>query len=206
MQSAEACGSNMASTKKTTRKQDLSKAAKHRGQRFESEGELKSAVRDACCAHVKDRGGSDWDEQDDAYVREFSRRLREGEELLKTAAGTLNRVERARQKGTDATERERLKSDMEWALLVAGYKPLNFRAALVVNFDRPGRGWWKKERPLLRDLAVLSLLAGSWPDTDFDPAQVTASELIRMEERAIQRYRQRARAAAPKRTQGIDGA
>jgi hypothetical protein len=40
----------------------------------------------------------------------------------------------------------------------------SIRRAVIYYFDRTGRFWWFDRKPNIRELAILSLLAGSFPD------------------------------------------
>lgn len=51
------------------------------------------------------------------------------------------------------------------------------REALVADFDCADQWWWRDRRPRRTELAVLSLLAGNWPDTAAQlPSEVIAAE------------------------------
>jgi hypothetical protein len=62
------------------------------------------------------------------------------------------------------------------------------RTALVLEYDQPQRGWWGARQPTVRELALLSLLAGEWPEwatRRLKAQSVTVLEVVAAEERAI---------------------
>lgn len=67
------------------------------------------------------------------------------------------------------------------------------RFLLVAEFDRSHCWWWGDEHKP-RDLAVLSLLAGNWPERSVKkPEDFTPTQIIEQEERAIRGCRDRLR-------------
>lgn len=76
------------------------------------------------------------------------------------------------------------------------------RALLVRRFAKPGLLWWEERRPKDREIALLTLLAGEWPEhasrqlsqaveAEIKLSQPTVAAVIQAEARAVERIRAR---------------
>lgn len=141
--------------------------------RFAALPDLKRAVRAWCVAEVNRRAGCDWwCEAQESYLRESipSPTKLEAAEVLGALRDALERAadfarEHAEIDTTDAEGIRRL-LDVADRWLPRGRRaswPKRYYA--IADFDHPGIWWWTKGRkPTNRDLAILSLLAGNFPD------------------------------------------
>ncbi len=179
-----------------------SKIAAKNGQRkprYPTLDALKVAVRAQCIEHVS-RAGIDWSEESQAELEihtdptEHNR----AEALAGQLRETLESLIAYTQRDGHRKQYPRIRMLEVFAEEVARpmvaklnpiNEPLQRRAIIAADYDRPDLWWWRGQ-PKGRDLAVLSLLAGSWPDllnrkvTDW-----TAVDVIRLEENAVNKWR-----------------
>jgi hypothetical protein len=83
------------------------------------------------------------------------------------------------------------------------WEGFDLRTLIVLGYDDPEKGWWKGKAPRARDLALLSLLAGNFPDDAEDEAR-TVRDVIDEEKHRIRtiRSQNRKRLAAVRERNG----
>lgn len=87
-------------------------------------------------------------------------------------------------------------SESDWDYLRASVAAahdagLSKRAAIAAEHGGPGHWWWTTRPAKSRDLAVLSLIAGNFPELDKPVGQCLPLDVVRAEQRAINHARQR---------------
>jgi hypothetical protein len=153
-----------------------------RGRRYEKVADLRTAVRSACTAHVSKRGGS-WTEADQSRLDEIAAFIRRAPDNIAEAQRWLTEAKEAF-RATEEHTVIALGNAAALAAEVEKFRPLSLLQALVRTYS-VCRDWWWQGWPTNRDLAVLCLLAGHFPDSERHPQQMTAADVIRMEERAV---------------------
>ena len=175
-----------------------------RGQRFHDLESLRAAARRQCEAEWREFSGHPWTQDLARYYDQSegqAERVAAHERFVATCRGLLDAVKAARaisdsQRRT-ITFLDELLDDHRWASISAqlettyGPLPLTRRQQFVANhhiraFLRYGH------RATLRELAVVSILIGNFPENMLFPrGGVTVAQAIAAEERAVQHVRRR---------------
>jgi hypothetical protein len=178
---------------------------------------LREAVRAECIKHVKERSGLEWDPAHEAFLfasihpteEAIAVSVRETANLLRDARTAALAFARQYPEGggvhadtirsfATLLSQAAAEHNLGWAWQHEIDAPPTFdpRALLVIEHGVPDAWWWKrKERDqgkgtaTGKDLAVLSLLAGNWPDVDREPRR--PAEVIHAEQRALQHVRKK---------------
>lgn len=174
-----------------------------RAARFSRLDEAKAGVRSVCLEHVLKRRNSPWSTGEQSYldaeIKRWSGSPKERKALQVAAALRQAADDAFRLLDADAAKAGpalRALANLSPELVVIWNRlpqlepgpEYNVRQS-VVNTEMPDAWWWRGE-PTSRDLAVLALLAGSWPENT-DWRSKTAAEIIATEERAVTELRRK---------------
>lgn len=188
-------------------------AARHRAQtakRFATIASLKAGVRAYCLRYVRERG-IEWDDRRQSYLEAaidtsvsndavvLARKLRDVLTEIVEFVDDDQRRQKAdppapflRRFATDVAKPTLSRLDDQWL----DRRKQEPRAILVANFAKGKLWWWgersdehPRENPSSRDLAVLSILAGNFPESASKANDLTVSTVLAAEERAVNYWR-----------------
>lgn len=186
------------------------RAAK-RAPRFTSLRELKAATYAWCVDEVNrlvgphPAGQSWWNERQAAALRESITVSDDARAICVELRRTLVAADdflRAHPEADDGyvNELRRNVAACRWSLSLGRGTPDTSwtpRTYLLAEYDRVREWWWHGRDPRIRDLTILSLLAGNFPEVrkQLKERGVTVQEAVRAEERALGQARRRFREA-----------
>jgi hypothetical protein len=181
-----------------------------RGKKYKTLPELKSATRAWCLEQVERRSGHPWTNGDEATLRDDVTEPESAAVWAGLQAAVSNARAFVERRPNDDDVRAGMirlvLQRLPAALVPNSSGPDRFRwttrKLIVLEYDRRGAWWWHEQRPTPRDLAILSILAGEFPDWARKRLRknvhTTVLEAVAAEERAI-RQAQRKLAERTKR-------
>jgi hypothetical protein len=172
---------------------------------FPSLHKLKTATLEWCAAEVNRLSGPPpdrwpdwpgwWNEREAAHLSESITVSDDAREICNDLRRILVKADdflRGHPKANDGyvDELRRNVAACQWSLSLGRSGPdgeWTPRTYLVAEYGRSREWWWHDRDPRVRDLAILSLLAGNFPDLRRQLSEhgLTVEDAVRAEERAI---------------------